>query len=208
MNVTHGPIAGRMRRPTWKDPRLLIGIALIALAVIGVSSVVRSADTTSPYYVARDTIAPGTVVTESHVVVAHVRVSSGTYAAPGQWEPGQVATRVIGQGELVPLGALSPADGFTGRPVAVRTALPLAATVERGSVVDVWLTVRDDDGPRSSLVASGLVVAEVDRTSGAFSVGHSETVYVVVPTHQMASFLDTLATPGDISVVGLAGGAS
>ncbi|HEX7589611.1 MAG TPA: hypothetical protein VF362_01375, partial [Demequinaceae bacterium] len=79
MNASPGPIAGRLKRPRWSDPRLLIGVALIAIAILGTASVVARADQTEPYYAARHTLTPGTVLELSDVVVIHVAVGSGIY---------------------------------------------------------------------------------------------------------------------------------
>lgn len=201
-------MAGRLRRPGWRDPRLLVGLLLIAVAVSAVAGIVRSADTTFPYYAAADTLTPGTVLTTDDVVVVRVRVPDGTYVAPGEEPWGQVVTRVVGNGELMPRAALAAPADFDGRPIAVRTSLPLADGVERGSVVDVYLTRTDADEPRTELVASSLVVESVDHDSGSFSAGSVETVYVVVPQRDIEQFLDALAAEGDISVVGPAGGAA
>jgi hypothetical protein len=117
-----------------------------------------------------------------------------------------VLSRVVGDGELVPHAALAEQGDFTGRPIAVRTSLPLAQGVEPGSLVDVYLTRTDADEPSTTLVASSLVVESVDHDSGSFSAGSVETVYVVVPQRDIEPFLDALASKGEISVVGLAGG--
>lgn len=204
--MSDAPVAGRLRRPGWRDPRLLVGLLLIAVAVTAVGGIVRSADTTVAYYAAKDVLTPGSVLTARDVVVVQVRIPDGTYLVPGEEPWGQVVTRVVGDGELVPREALADPEDFDGRPIAVRTTLPLADGVERGSVVDVYLTRTDTDEPRTELVASNLVVESVDHDSGSFSVGSVETVYVVVPQRDIASFLDALAAKGDISVVGPVGG--
>ena len=103
----------------------------------------------------------------------------------------------------MPASAVVERDTYDERPVAVPVSLPVGEGIERGAVVDVWLTEHHDDGPASRLVGQQLVVDQVDRTDGAFAVGGAQTVYVVVPVHQLADFLDAIATEGDVSVVGL-----
>ncbi len=199
------PVAGRLRRPGWRDPRLLIGLLLIAISVISVSAVVRSADETSPYYAARTTLTPGSVVTRDDVRVVHVRLEGGDYIPAGEEPWGQVVTRVVGKGELVPAGALAAADAFDARTIAVRTSLPLAEGIVEGSTVDVFVT-SDDAKPTTSVVARGLIVESVEQDKGSFSGSSIETVYVVVPKAGVEDLLDALASGGGISVVGLAGG--
>ena len=202
------PVAGRLRRPGWKDPRLLVGIFLIAVAIVGVSAIVQGADRTVAYYAADTTLTPGTVLGEDDLAVEHVRVAEGTYlAVDAEAEPwGQVVTRVIESGELVPASALSTPDTFDGRPVAVVTTSPVAGDVQTGARVDIWVTAPDQDGnPSSSLVGEQLVVADVVREEGAFATSRAPTVYVIVPSGQIQALLEALAVDGDVSVVGRGG---
>ena len=111
-------MAGRVRRPSWRDPRLLIGLALIALAVAAVVMIVQGADTTSPFYAAARDLAPGTVVGDDDLVVVHVRVSSGEYVPQSDAVVGRVLNRTIGAGELIPVSALVSADGYNARGIA------------------------------------------------------------------------------------------
>jgi len=206
MTATHGPVAGRLKRPSWRDPRLLIGLLLIAISVIAVTSLVRSADQTAPYYTANDVLTPGTVLKESDLLIAHVRVAEGVYAKADVEPPwGSVVTRIVGAGELVPADAVSSVADVEVRAVAVVTSTPLARGIETGSIVDVWLTAEALAGPASTQVASGLVVDQVERDEGAFAVGSTETVYVLVPVDAMSQFLGAIATDGDVSIVGQAG---
>ncbi len=202
------PVAGRLRRPGWKDPRLLIGILLIAISIVGVTAIVQGADRTVPYYTADSTLTPGTVLEPGDLSVARVRVDAGSYVAvDSETEPwGLVVTRVVEQGELVPASALAGADSFDGRPVAVDASLPVSLDVKPGSVVDVWMTVSDAEGaPSTALVGDGLTVADVVREEGAFSTARTPTVYVIVAQDGLPAFLQALAVDGDVAVVGRAG---
>jgi hypothetical protein len=113
---------------------------------------------------------------------------------------------VVGQGELIPSDSLASADEVDVRAVAVRTATPLAKDIGAGSAVDVWLTMQTDEGPVSTPIADSLIVSQVENDEGAFAVGSTETVYVLVPQDAMGEFLGAMASDGDISVVGRAGG--
>lgn len=206
MNESQGAIAGRLRRPTWRDPRLLIGLLLIALSVVAVSAIVNTADRTTPYYAAKETLTPGTVIDKSHLVLVSARIGGQAYVS-GDSEPwGHVVTRVVDAGELVPASALSTRDDFDGRPVAVQSSLPLASGIGPGALVDVYLTVEGADGtPKTTQVGSALVVDQVTQDDSAFGAIAGETVYVVVPQREVAEFLEALATDGEISIVGLPG---
>ncbi|WP_062467078.1 SAF domain-containing protein [Demequina maris] len=192
-------VAARLRPPGWRDPRLVVGVLLIVIAVVGVALALRAADRTTPVYAAAGTLAPGTVLDDSHLVVAHVRVGEGYLEAPGDAPFGRVLTRAVGEGELVPAGAVAAREDFDGRPVAVVASAPVADGVDAGAVVDVWVT---PDGGGSARVGESLVVSAVQRDDGSFGLG-GETVYVVVPADQVGDLLDALATAAEVAVVGL-----
>ncbi len=206
MTSTLRPVAGRLARPSWRDPRLLVGVVLIAASVAAVVSLVRAGDRTEPFYAARSDLPAGAVLDEDDVLVVQVRVDGDEYVSTGQEPWGEVLARPVGAGELVPVAALVSAEDYDTRPVAVRSTRPVSDSVRRGSLVDVWLTVTDAEGePASTSIGTSLAVADVAADDGAFSASGGEIVYVNVPQEQMADFLDALAVDGEISVVGLAG---
>lgn len=194
---------GRLRRPSWRDPRLLVGLVLMAVAVAGVVAIVQRADTTAPYYAAAAPLTPGHVIERGDVVVAHVRVSEGTYMPADAGAPwGLVVTRGIGAGELLPAAALSDADDVGVRSIAIETTRPLAAGIGVGSSVDLWVTVDGDDGPHSTLVQTALVVIEVADGDRSIAGTRGPTVYVAVPEGQVGAVLDSVASGGEIALVG------
>ncbi|MDN4474889.1 SAF domain-containing protein [Demequina sp. SYSU T00192] len=192
-------VAARMRPPGWRDPRLVVGVLLIVVAVVGVAASLRAADRTSPVYAAAGALAPGTVLEESDLVVAHVRVGQGYLAAPADAPFGRVLTRAVGEGELVPASAVAAREDFDGRPVAVTASSPVADGVEAGALVDVWVTPEDGSSTR---VGESLPVSAVEREEGSFGLG-GETVYVVVPEDRVGALLDALATAAEVAVVGI-----
>ena len=201
MVQTSDAVVGRVRRPSWRDPRLLVGLALIALAVAAVVLIVQRSDTTEPFYAAARDLAPGTVVGDDDVVVVHVRVSSGEYAAEPDAVIGKVLDRTVGAGELVPTSALIKADAYKARSIAVESAMPLADGVGVGSLVDVWVTVQSDAGPRTTLVGEGLAVTDVREAQSSLGSTGGQTVYIAVPTSNVAKVLDAVSSDGDIAIV-------
>src|SRR5690554_2394750 len=70
------PPATRLRRPSWRDPRLVVGLLLVAVSVAAGSWVVTSAQAATPVWVARGTLTPGTQLSTEHLVAADVRLGS------------------------------------------------------------------------------------------------------------------------------------
>ena len=204
--MNDAPVVGRLRRPGWRDPRLVVGLFLVAVSVAAVTNIVARADLTTAHFAARETITPGTVLEESDFVLVNVKVGQGLYVEASGQPWGQVTTRVIGQGELIPVEALVSPEEADGRPVPVQTSLPLAEGIVAGSTVDVYVTYLDDlEGSVTEAVAKGLTVQSVETPSGGFSSTSQQTVYVTVPEDEVADFLTAIAVDGDISVVGLGG---
>ncbi|MGC4173840.1 SAF domain-containing protein [Demequina sp.] len=201
MAASTDAVVGRVKRPSWRDPRLLVGLALIAIAVAAVVAIVQRADTTQPFYAAAHDLAPGTVLTDDDLVVVHVRVSSGEYVPQSDGVAGKVLDRAVGEGELVPASALVSADGFGARAIAVESSLPLADGVGVGSRVDVWVTTPGDAGPTSVLVGSDLAVTDVREAKASLGSDGGQTVYVAVPLADVADVLNAVSSDGDIAIV-------
>ncbi|GIG55411.1 SAF domain-containing protein [Demequina activiva] len=202
-----GSVAGRLRRPTWRDPRLLVGILLMTVAVVGVAAAVRAADQTEPHYVAARTLVPGTVIDREDLDVVRVRIEDGAYLPVDTAQPwGDVVTRTVAAGELVPQSSVEPEGAYDGRVIGVVAHAPLAPDLVAGATVDLWIAPPASDAlPTASLVAENVVVADVDRDSGGFAVSGGQTVYLAVPQDQVQAVLDALSAGGDVTIVGRGG---
>lgn len=202
------PVAARLRRPSWRDPRLLAGLVMVAAAVAFGAWAVSAAEASTPVYVARDTLTPGEAISGAALVVAQVRLERAEAAhylvATGDPPEGLVVLRTVVRGELVPRSAVGAADSLDVRPVPVAVADAPSAGVIEGALVDLWVTGGAGEGaavagPR--LLAVGLEVAEVTRPAGAFAVGGRTTVQVLVPTGSLPEVLGALATEDAVQVV-------
>ena len=207
------PRAARLRRPGWRDPRLLLGLALVGLSVLLGSWAVATAARTVPVLAATEALVPGDPVRAEALRVVDVRVpdEATAYLTAGTELEGLVVTRVVGAGELVPASAVAT-EGETGaRAVAVTTEGRLSGDVVEGSLVDLWFVpdpdAADDEPPPPRELAGSLVVAEVDEGGSAFSVGSGVTVHVLVPVPDLAAVLSAVRGPGTVEVVPVPGGA-
>ncbi|HEY5518807.1 MAG TPA: hypothetical protein VIK17_04085 [Cellulomonas sp.] len=202
------PVAVRLRRPSWRDPRLLAGLVMVAAAVALGAWAVSAAEASTPVYVARGTLTPGEAVTGSQLVVAQVRLGSteaARYLPVTAGVPaGLVVLRTVGSGELVPRSAVGAATVLEVRPVPVAVAVAPSSGVIEGARVDLWVSGAARDGAAATdprLLAEGLEVAEVTRPSGGLAVGGKTTVQVLVPTRLLPAVLGALATDGSVQVV-------
>ena len=67
--------AARLRRPSWRDGRLLIGLVIVLASVALGARVVALADDTVPVYAARAELPPGTALTPDELVVVRARIT-------------------------------------------------------------------------------------------------------------------------------------
>lgn len=203
------PHATRLRRPSWRDPRLVVGLLLVAASVAAGSWVVTAAQASTPVWVARGTLTPGTPLTAEHVVVAEVRLGGTQHSAYlDASEPlpdDLVVLRTVSDGELVPRAALGDRADLDVHPVALTVADPGSAVAE-GAVVDLWFVPEQDEGaPEPSPLALALTVVEVAKPSGAFAQGQT-VVHVLVPKDELPAVLAATAGAGSVRVVPVLGG--
>lgn len=203
--------AARLRRPSWKDPRLLAGILLVLVSVTGVVLLVGSADRTTEVFAARDGIAVGEKLTQDNVVRAKVRLgdTEGQYITAESGLPdGVVAVQRIGKDQLVPRASLGSVDELDRKPVALTIEEALPAQAVAGARVDVWVAQPDDRNGFSEpkLLLSGAEIAEV--TAGSTALGSSKTtvLMVLVEDARMPALLGAQANEAKISVVWNPGG--
>jgi hypothetical protein len=138
--------ARRLRTPSWRDPRLLVGVVLVLASVVLGSVVVGSADDTVPVWVAARTLTAGQRVGAGDVRVQRVRLGDAAtryLSASAPWPDQKVALRLVPEGELVAAGAVGAADQVDLRPVAVPVSADVAAGLVPGVLVDVWVASRD-----------------------------------------------------------------
>jgi len=210
------PVAARLRRPGWRDPRLLAGIAMVAASVLLGSWVVRTAQATVPVYVSRSALVPGDRLEPSRLAVVDVRLGTvdlDHYLRADQPLEDAVVVRVVGRGELVPASAVGDAGDLDLRPVSVTLERTPSRDVTEGAQVDLWFTPTPPSGEDAEpaepvQLATDLVVAEVTSQDGAFSVGGGAQVQVLVPSGRLPDILAALAADGTLDVVPVPGSGS
>jgi sulfur carrier protein ThiS len=181
------PTARRLRQPSWRDVRLLVGLALVLVSVVAGALVVSAADRTSPTYAASRALTPGESVAAADLVVVGARVTGGPspyLSATGALRPGLVVLRPVLAGELVPTSAVGDRSQVTVRPVTVPVDPEIADGLQTGMLVDVWVARHRQDGDRGYddpvRVASDVAVGERATRHGALGSASTTAVQVLV----------------------------
>lgn len=195
-------------RAFWGDARFLLGILLIAASVAGVWFVVSAARQTVPVFAATRTIVPGETVTQGDVRIVEVALGQlePEYLTPDALAEGLVATRTVGEGELVPESAVGAASTAATTTVVLQSSIDVPASVEAGSVVEVWEAPLIERGSYETpriLVADATVVS-VTRDDSVMN-GGAATIEVVIPRADVAAVLAATADESALSIVPSAG---
>ncbi|MFF2344277.1 hypothetical protein [Pseudarthrobacter sp. NPDC058119] len=203
--------APRLKRPSWKDPRLLVGVLLVLVSVAGVTFLVGSADRTTEVFAAKDGIAVGERLTPENVIRAKVRLGDTEqhYITVADGLPQDVvAVQRIGKDQLVPRASVGSADRLDRKPVALNIAQTLPSQATAGARVDVWVAQPDAKNGFSEpkLILPGAEIAEV--TTGSTALGSSKitVLMVLVEDKQLPALLGAQANDAKISVVWNPGG--
>jgi hypothetical protein len=202
----------RLKKPSWKDPRLIIGVLLVLASVAGVISLVGAADQTADAYTAREAIAVGETLTEDKLNRIKVRLGDVEphYLTPAAGvSDGLVAVQRIGKDQLVPRESLGTTDRLDRKPVAVTIEETLPAQAVAGSRVDVWVALPDarNGFSQPTLLLPGAEIAQITPGSTALGSARSTVVMVLVTDGQMPNLLGAQANKAKISVVWNPGGA-
>ncbi|PFG32578.1 hypothetical protein [Sanguibacter antarcticus] len=216
------PSAPRLRRPGWRDPRLAFGLLLVAGSVALGSWAVSSAGQTVAVYAVAQTATPGDVLTSADLVSLDVRLgadASRYFLVSDPLPETLVALRPVGERELLSRSSVGSGEALEFRSVAVPVAQSLSSKVVAGSVVDLWwvpaeaqgspvgaLPVEQGAASVPSLLADGLVVAELEKTGGSgLLTSGAPTVQVLVPTKDLAEILGALAGDGTVAIMPVPG---
>ena len=181
------PVARRVRRPSWRDPRLVLGCVLVAGAAVVGSLVVAGADETVPVLVAGSTLVAGDGVSADDLRAVRVRLDAVAPAylpADAVLGEGVVALRTVAAGELVPAAALGARDELRTRPIAVPLAGARTEGLVRGAQVDVWVAERraaSDYEPPELVVAAAAVHGVTEGTSGLSSSSGTQVQVLLEP---------------------------
>jgi hypothetical protein len=207
------PAAVRAQPPGWRDPRLWVGVAIVAVSVVAGARIVGASDDTIAVWSVVDDLAPGDLVEPGDLEQARVRFAEPSDAdrylrVDDELPSGPVLTRGVGSGELLPRAALGTADdaGTVSLSVSVPGA-QVPTSVGAGSRVDVWIMPDSGGGGGDERAAELAVedVAVIDSPAGSsdFGSASSERQLVLgIPRETDLSDLVLASGAGRVMLVG------
>lgn len=216
------PVASRLPRPRWLDPRFVGGLLLVLVSIVAGSRVVAAADDTVGVWAASRDLAAGAPLDRGDLVVARVHLDGreDRYLAPSVDPKGLLATRPLAKGELLAVAAVAHTPARAVRAVSVEAQPASLGSIDENSLVDVYVVADDAPGAASTgsdtatvddgrlvPVLRGAPVLKVGDDGGRFSSSGTAGVTLQVPESAVGAFLAAVST-GDVQLVEVPGGAA
>jgi hypothetical protein len=204
------PSALRGQRPAWRDPRLWIGIVLVAASVVVGARVLAAADDTVQVWTAGSDLGAGQRVEADDLVAERVRFAdadalAGYFTVDDQLPADLELTRSVAAGELLPRAAVGTPDetGLVEVPVAVEPEL-VPPSVGPGDVVDVYVvapisadTQAGQAGQHQPLpdgpALAGATVVDAPEQASSFGTSGKRQLVLAVPEADAPAFFALLA---------------
>ena len=213
------PTASRLRAPSWRDSRLLVGVLLVLVSTVLGSVVVARADDRVPVYAARGEVVPGQRLTDADVVRVDVLLGDGAagyLAADRPLAADSWSLRALRPGELIPASGVGPAGVVDVQQVALLVDATSASAITAGSVVDVYVNRPKEGstvglptyaGPERVLESVSVVrVASEDGVLGQSA--QTRAVHVMVPRAAVRDVVADVDLGARITLVPVPGGVS
>ena len=205
MPAAENPPGARLSKPSWKDPRLLVGLLLVLASVAGVVALVDAADRTVEAYAAKEDIAVGQTVDADKLVRIDVRLgdAEGRYLTPESLPEGRIALQRVPKGDLVAASVLGEPRALDRKPVAISVVEALPAEAVAGTRVDVWVALPDGRNgfAEPKLLVPGAEIAHVEAASSTLGGSRETQVLVLVEDGKLAQLLGAQANSAKVSLV-------
>jgi len=207
---TAAPPATRAQSPGWRDPRLLVGVAIVAGCVLLGARVLAGADDTVAVWSVGHDVPAGASIDRGDLVVTRVHFAAGSadryLPASAEPEPGATATHDLAAGELLPRSAVAVGADTDLVEVPLSVAPDdLPASVRQGAIVDVWVTpaapATSADRVRARLALEDVVVVAVPVAGDSLGPRTTQQVIVGVDESSAGDLAEALGLLADGRVV-------
>lgn len=195
--------ARRLGSARWRDPRLAIGVVLVAASVVLGVRVVDAADDTVAVWSLRSDLPAGTAVTATDLTITRLHFAdadeAALYLSAEETLPsGVVLAHDVRAGELLAVSTLrSPSTASAELPLAVPDG-SLPSDLGPGDRVDVWVApdpaaAATADAGKAVKVLSAVTVVSLDAADSALGGGDATRVLLALDESAVAGLDETIA---------------
>ena len=198
---------GRLRRPRWRDPRLLVGLVLVLASIAGVVALVGSSQRTAAYWAVVGDLPPGAPIEAGDLRAVDVNLGEAGeryLSADAPAPEGRTVSGTVRAGELLPAAALVDVDPGGRRPVGVAVGEPLPSGVGVGDRVDVWVAMPAEGGRGHAdpvRTAEALEISEVTAEQNGFGGSGSTRVQLLAPEQVLPRIVDAKVKDARVTLV-------
>ena len=203
VNGTNSTVRIPSKRSLWRDPRLLGGLLLIALSIAACTLLISQARSGDLIYRTTRAVAQGEELTAANTEIIEARPGTDAYVADGAMPDHAIATRSLGQGELVPASAVSDQADAARRRLVVTVADGLPQSVKAGDLLELWALpgqyAQADAEDKSTLITGDVILVGLEEDR---SVSHNGTrIEILISQSAVPSVLDATSGNGALAAV-------
>lgn len=199
------PPAVRASTPGWRDPRMWVGVAIVAVSVVGGARLLAAADDTVAVWGVVSDMGAGAQVAEDDLAVQRVRFANDDdrdrYFTVDDGLPADLELlRGVGEGELLPRAAVGPAADTDTLEVPI-TVAKVPVSIDAGSVVDVFIVARPTDpeqplprlsGGLGEAALQAVTVVAAPALDDTFGTSGERQLDLAVPEPDAQAFFELL----------------
>ena len=202
------PVARRVSKPAWINLRNALGLVLFCAAFAGGQRVLNEARATTLVWAAARDLPANSTLTPSDLEPVAVKLPSTLlvrYAPAATEVEGELTTRSLRAGELLPALSLAPAgsaSGINSISIPVSPEHAVGGSLSPGDRVDVYATFDAADvRARTTSILRNAEVSDVIEASGLVVGGEAAVGIVVSATPRRAAAVAFALRTGEIDVV-------
>lgn len=193
--IAASPEPRRVRRPSWVDARLIVGITLVLGSVLIGARVLGGSDRTYAVIAVTHDVERGTVLGADDLHVVRVWLPADrrrVYLTQRAAAVGKQLGHALARDELVPQSVLGSPPALTR--IAVALAPNAAPPLAPGERVSLWLTSASCP---PVLIAGAVTVQQVrDASSGSFGSDAAQVIDIAVAAELADRVLTGMSRPG------------
>lgn len=197
----------RVRKPrsVWRDPRLIAGLALIALSIAGVTSLVSHARSGIQIYQVTQDLAAGQQLNASNTTVVNARPESDAYVRATEDVTHFVTVHPLRAGELLAQSSVSTHDDLNIRSIVITVDDGLPESVKPGHNLEIWFVPTDTPGskeiPEAHKIDGNVSLVSVLGEKSTIAVSSGTRIEVRVHHTNMAELLKYTQAQGKLLAV-------
>ena len=195
------------RKGAWRDPRFILGVVLVALSVLACTYVVSWARAGHDLYQTTKPVAAGDALDASNTRIVQARPESDAYLSAGDLLEGSTAMRSLGQGELIPSGAVSTADQATRRRLVIAVSQGLSDALTPGAPLELWFvpSSRNTVSTDPVLITDDVTLVAIPQTTTGIGSSGATRIEIRVSIDDLPRVLESTAAEGTLAAVPVGG---